>query len=441
EFRDVLLGKKTRSDLSVEARRLGGYDASLATLVRDDSAVEKGHLTPISHILSSGSELALQFWWRWEYTRDRQWLAESAYPLMKECAEFYMSFAKLGPDQRMHVYPSNVHESFLGVRDSISDLAAIRGLFPVLIQASEILAVDALQRAKWKAFLQKLAPYPMGDNPLAQQLGASLGPGRWAAGLFAGIAGKRNTEEVWTMPVFPFEDVTDDSHNEENWKIANYTYRSLPQRATLLGGGGPELLDEGKVPVHSRLPILAARLGRPDEVRRILPAFAALVQRSPNGMPSGDPGMSMVEGLGIPAFALQEALLQSTGGLIQLFPAWPDEWDAQFRLRTRGAFIVSASKRKNVTELVEIESLAGETCHIWNPWSGQVFLYADGKLRSKLKGDVLEFPTTRGEILLLLPRSTRSPRIRMDVFPPPSGIQELKVVFPSEQVLHTQLGK
>ena len=360
---------------------------------------------------------------------------------MKECAEFYRSFGKPGPDQRIHIYPSNAHESFLGVRDSIADLAAIRGLFPVLIQASEILGADTSQRPKWKAFLQKLAPYPMGDNPLAQQLGASLGPGRWAAGLFAGIAGKRGTEEVWTMPIFPFEDVTGDSHNEENWKVANYTYRSLPQRGTLLGGGGPELLDDAKVPVHSRLPILAARIGRPDEVRRILPAFAALVQRSPNGMPSGDIGMSLVEGLAMPAFALQEALLQSTGGLIQLFPAWPDEWDAQFRLRTRGAFIVTASKRKNVTEMVEIESLAGETCHIENPWSGQVSLYVDGTLRSKLKGDVLEFPTVRGETLLLLPRSAPSPKIKMDVTPPAGGLQELKVVFPSEQVLHTQLGK
>ena len=71
-------------------------------------------------------------------------------------------------DGYYHVYPTNTRESFWGVRDSITDLAVIRGAGPLAIRAAELLAVDAELREQWTEFIAHLAPYPLGNEPEAQ---------------------------------------------------------------------------------------------------------------------------------------------------------------------------------------------------------------------------------------------------------------------------------
>jgi alpha-L-fucosidase 2 len=64
--------------------------------------------------------------------------------------------------------------------------------------------------------------------------------------------------------------------------------------------------------------------------------------------------------------ALQEMLLQSWGNTIRIFPAAPGHWkDISFhKLRTEGAFIVSAIRKEGRTQYVSISSLAGGSCFL-----------------------------------------------------------------------------
>ena len=100
----------------------------------------------------------MQAWWRYRYTGDQQWLRTHGYPLLRGTVEFYRHLVKKEEDGRYHLSGTNVHEDFWGVRDSIMDLAAIRGTAPLAIRAAEILEVDAELRGQWKDLLEHLAP-------------------------------------------------------------------------------------------------------------------------------------------------------------------------------------------------------------------------------------------------------------------------------------------
>ncbi|MCU0873302.1 MAG: DUF5703 domain-containing protein, partial [Pirellulaceae bacterium] len=74
EFQDVLLGRKPHTAMSSRAKALCQFDSQLNVV----SEPYKGRFSWISHVASSGSELAVQAWWRYRYTGDRQWLRTHA---------------------------------------------------------------------------------------------------------------------------------------------------------------------------------------------------------------------------------------------------------------------------------------------------------------------------------------------------------------------------
>ena len=71
------------------------------------------------------------------------------------------------------------------------------------------------------------------------------------------------------------------------------------------------------------------------------------------------------------ASAIQEMLIQSHTGIVHIFPAIPKDWqEASFdKLRTEGAFLVSADKKKGNVQLIKIYSEKGGTIKIKNPFA------------------------------------------------------------------------
>jgi hypothetical protein len=114
------------------------------------------------------------------------------------------------------------------------------------------------------------------------------------------------------------------------------------------------------------------------------------------------PTAASVEHLGLLTTTLQDSLLQSVSArpgepeLIHLFPAWPENWNASFRLLARGGFVVSSNfDGGNVTQ-IKIESRLGEECRVRNPWDRACMVQeTDGPLRV-MEGPVIRFPTTSG---------------------------------------------
>jgi len=88
-----------------------------------------------------------------------------------------------------------------------------------------------------------------------------------------------------------------------------------------------------------------------------------------------------------------------------LFPVWPREWDAQFTLAARDAFVISASMQNGQIEFVEIHSNKGGPCRVQNPWNeAPVSLYRNGKETETIDGKLLVIATTAGETVTLVPK-------------------------------------
>jgi alpha-L-fucosidase 2 len=80
------------------------------------------------------------------------------------------------------------------------------------------------------------------------------------------------------------------------------------------------------------------------------------------------------------AAGLQEMLLQSHAGYIEVFPAVPNEWkDISFNnLRTEGAFLVSATKENSVPVKVRIEAPKGGNTLLQLPYLTHVVKQSNG---------------------------------------------------------------
>jgi hypothetical protein len=347
-------------------------------------------------VASSGSELAIHAWWRYRHTGDQEWLRSHAYPLLRGTVEFYRHLVKKEADGLYHLSGTHAHEDFWGVKDSIMDLAAIRGTAPLAIRASEILDVDAELRDQWRELLKNLAPYPMGSNPQAKALtGGALADDIWAAGYLGEVDGQHNPEDVWLTPMFPFEDWTLETRDATGDRIVQRLLDLAPRHKSVLNGAGTN--------TAIRSPIAAARAGSREELPRILDRYAAAFSPLPNGMSLFEgPTAASVEHLGLLTTTLHDALLQSVSPrpgepeVIRVFPAWPTNWNASFRLLARGGFLVSSKIDGGVVMLVEIESRLGEECLLRNPWDRSCIVQeVDGASRV-LEGSVIRFPTTRG---------------------------------------------
>ena len=87
-----------------------------------------------------------------------------------------------------------------------------------------------------------------------------------------------------------------------------------------------------------------------------------------------------------------DMLMQSWSGVIELFPGWNRNLDAEFTsLRADGAFLVSARLRDRIVTEFSVYSEKGGTCKVANPWK---------------KGQVMTFACNPGETRKFLPPDT-----------------------------------
>ncbi len=445
EYRDVYLGRKPNTQLSARARAHGQFECVL-TQFADDRGPEHmaaGRYSYVSHIASSGCELALQAWWRYRYTGDLAWLRSHAYPLLKATVEFYRSLAAKGADGRYHLPGLNQHEGFWGVTDGNVDLAAIRGTTPLAMRAAEILEVDRALSAEWAEFLENLAPYPMGSEPESKALqGGVLADDVWSIGHLGDVEGAHhNPGEALLFPVFPFEDWTLETRDNETDRIVQKLAELNPSRLQILAGNS--------FGSAVRTPIFQSRTGRGEELPVILGSYYDRgFQPLPNGLSLFEgPNAQSAEHLGCVSTALQEALLQSVSGrpggpeILRVFPAWPRPWDAAFRLLARGGFLVTAAIRDGVVQFVEIESRRGEECRVRNPWGSPVTLHRRDGATQPLEGHLVRFETAPGERYVLL--RAHSPEPEQWTLSSPSSQEPVSysIELPSGEKAEATLGR
>ena len=106
------------------------------------------------------------------------------------------------------------------------------------------------------------------------------------------------------------------------------------------------------------------------------------------------------ENLALPV-VINECVMQSYNGIIRLFPNWKNNTNAEFKtFRAVGAFLVSAKIEKGKIGKIEIFSENGGKLKIYNPWKTGASITI-GKEIKKIKNDILEIETQKGETIFI----------------------------------------
>ena len=390
EFRAVFLGHRPAEALSTRLRELCRYEHHLLTQLYPLQGRTDSRVCWISHLATTACELALLAWWRYRYSGDIDWLHTAAYPLLRDTVEFYRGLAVRGEDGSLHLHELNQHEDFWGADDGIWDLAAIRGAAPIAIAVAGMLETDAELRRAWQTMLDELTPYPMGSDPQAQALTGGVS-GRGSLGRGPARCHRRSAEPGRRLAGsrLPLRRLDPGDSPAGHRRHRAETARPCPRMRSILRGDACN--------TAIRTPIAAVRAGRGHELPAILASYYAAFGALENGWSlfegHGDieNQAHSIEPLGCISFLLQEGVLQAVSPrpgqpeIISLFPAWPEEWDASFRLLARGGFVVSSAIHEGEVKAVEIESRRGEVCSLRNPWEMACTLREVGGPRSGTK--------------------------------------------------------
>ena len=378
-----------------------------------------------NHIFGTSAKIPYLFWRRYEYTLDRDWLRDRAYPMLKGAAEFYRNYPKLkkGADGKYHIHDVNSNESVWGAQDTDEDLSSMKGVFAVAIRAAETLDVDGELRSTWKEVLANLPALPTSDHPDALKTDGYAGPTVYVRGLKPAIK-PGMLPDGNSLPAWLFDLCNLESNDKRALEIANNTIT-----AALRGRVGPTT----PVGLLSKVPMAAATLGRAEDIRYLIAnQMRGLPRPGSNGPATANLAnrMSLREGpqaldaqaLGRASEALHLALLQSgppapgEAPVIRVFPAWPKDWEGSFTLLARGAFLVTSSMRAGRVDFLELQSQAGAPCIVRNPWGeGAVALHRDSAKAETLSGPLLRFASRKGERIVLVPDGTSLDSVKRSV--------------------------
>ncbi len=340
--------------------------------------------------LTSGSELASWVWRQYQDTDDRAFL-QQYYPLISEPAKFLLYYAKEGADGQLHTYPSNAHESQWGVHDPITDISAMKMLFPIAVQAAQTLGIDPELVTQLQTAIPKIPDYPRTDKATHRILktAADDGDGNTVLGFSSDAgAGYHNVENLDLEPVWPYNLIGDTS---PLFNLARTTYASRQFK-----NSNSWTYD----------PVDAARLDLGSEVAAGLKASTQSFQVYPNGLAAWNP-RSLTEPYdehsGTSTLAINEALATDYDGLLRIAPAVPPGWSAEGTLFLQHQSIVHVQVQDGAITTAVVESGADHDIQVRNPWPGKDVQVVDGA-----GGQTVVVPTTQADTFTIHAQAGRS---------------------------------
>jgi hypothetical protein len=330
--------------------------------------------------LTSGAELGSWIWRQYQQTDDLGFL-RTYYPLIAEPAEFLLTYAKVGADGKLHTFPSNAHETQWDVHDPITDISAMKTIFPIVVQAATKLGVDADLVTRLQQAIPQLPDLPRTDAATHKlvKTAADDGDGNTVFAYSADPAAPyRNGENLDLEPVWPYGLVGDASPQYDVAKLS-YTRRNFHNSNT-----------------WTYDPVQAARLDLRDQVASTLQLDAATHAQYPSGLAAFSSSQTEPydETVGVVALTVNEALATDYDGVLRIAPALPTNWNAAgtVSIQHRSTVHVQVTDGRITTAVIESGSKHDIT--VRNPWPGQ----AVEVVRANPGGHVVVAPTTAGTI-------------------------------------------
>ncbi len=349
-----------------------------------------------------GAQIAMEMWNHWRFTGDEAFLQDTALPVMRETAKFYINTLKKGDDGLYHIVGTSAYEGTPPFDDTITDITMIRALFSALRQA-----VQGSEADIYNEILSHLPDYKLLPLEEDETDGKTL-----TQGFCIGVpveegsqilsVGKKHGSDEWTR---------------KNYGNAARIYYGFPdtELSPLFPAGVIGLADRG-TPIFNALlnqmrlhpkakdcmgwcmaPLYLSRLGMADEMAQHVEDIIDTWIIYPQGFGTYGPAnisdqaerwkMNDVrdtdsgetkkvtawnfrhfdfETLPILAAATNEMLLQSYDGVIRICPAVKRGASVSFRLFAEGGFIIQAEITGD-DYIISIEKTREDTCLVSPP--------------------------------------------------------------------------
>lgn len=292
---------------------------------------------------SNAAGVALNFIWQYQYTQDTNFLRATAYPYLREVADFWENYLKFENGRYVDQNDAIQEDHYPTDVNPILTLGLLRTLFQNMIPMSETLGIDAGRRAKWQDILDRLSPFPTQERNGKVVFRYTEKGLAWYDDNTLGI-----------QHIFPAGAIGFDSDP----KLLEVSRNTIDEMHRWTDNNG-----------FASWYTACARVGY-DPKTILAKLRAECDQRSfPNLLLyySGG-GIENCSGF----LAINEMLLQSHEGVLRFFPCWPKDQDARFgNLRAVGAFLVSAELKDGVVDGVKIVSEKGRDCTVQSPWPSQ----------------------------------------------------------------------
>ncbi|WP_042372976.1 glycosyl hydrolase family 95 catalytic domain-containing protein [Bacteroides neonati] len=283
----------------------------------------------------AGPWLATHVWEYYDYTRDKKFLKETGYELIKSSAQFTVDYLWKKPDGTYTAAPSTSPEHGPIDEGATFNHAVAREILLDAIAASKVLGVDSKERKEWEQVLANLVPYKIG------RYGQLL---------------------EWSTDI----DDPKDEHRHVNHLFGLHPGHTLSPITT------PELSQAAKVVLEHRGDGATgwsmgwklnqwARLHDGDHAYKL---YGNLLKNGTmDNLWDTHPPFQIDGNFGGTA-GVTEMLMQSHMGFIQLLPALPKAWEngSVNGLCAKGNFEVSISWQNNQLTEATIVSNAGEPC-------------------------------------------------------------------------------